>query len=221
MKTFPELDNIEVKKLHWWYRPVKRTFDLLTSLFVILVFSWFYLLMAIIIAISTHGNPFYGDVRVGRWGKEIKVLKFRSMFIDANDRPEKYLNKKQLEQFYRERKVDNDPRVTKIGHFIRKTSIDELPQFFNIFIGNMSFVGPRPITKEELQNFTEKQQEIFLSAKPGLTGHWQVSGRSEVSFRSGKRQKLELEYFTIRSTWTDLKILFKTVPAVLKHRGAK
>ena len=93
---------------------------------------------------------------------------------------------------------------------------------FNIFIGNMSLVGPRPITKWELEkHFTEEQKQIFLSAKPGLTGHWQVSGRSNVEFDNGERQQLELEYFAIRGLGTDIKILFKTVPAVLKHKGAK
>lgn len=219
---FPELDNIEVRKTGLWYRFVKRAFDIFFSLFLILVLSLLIIVVAIVVAISSHGTPFFGDERIGRWGKPLKVLKFRSMFVDANTHPEKYLNEEQLKQFMEERKVDNDPRVTKIGRLIRKTSIDELPQIFNIFVGNMSFVGPRPIIQQEFDlHFTEKQAKIYQTAKPGLTGLWQVSGRNNVSFNSGERQRIELEYFKIRGIRTDIKILFKTIPAVLERRGAK
>ena len=221
-KVFPELDNIEVKKTGLFYRFVKRAFDLTFSFLLLLLIGWVLIIVAIVDAISSHGNPLYKDKRVGRWGKELNVLKFRSMFVDANTRPEKYLNEEQLKQFKEERKVDNDPRVTKFGKFIRKTSIDELPQIINIFIGNMSFVGPRPIIQQEFDlHFTPKQTEIYQSAKPGLTGIWQVSGRNDITFGNGERQRVELEYFTNRGIWTDLKILFKTVPAVLKHKGVK
>ena len=221
-KVFPELDNIEVKKTGLFYRFVKRAFDLTFSLFLLLLIGWLLLLIGIIDAISSHGYPIYKDKRVGRWGKELNVLKFRSMFVDANTRPEKYLNKAQLKQFKEERKVDNDPRITKFGKFIRKTSIDELPQILNIFVGNMSFVGPRPIIQQEFDlHFTPKQVEIYQSAKPGLTGIWQVSGRNNIAFGNGERQRVELEYFKTRGIWTDIKILFKTIPAVLKHKGVK
>ena len=183
---------------------------------------WFLFILGIIIAICLKGNPIYADKRVGKNDKEISVLKFRSMYKDANEHPEKYLNEEQMKQFKEERKVDNDPRIAPIGRFTRKTSLDELPQLLNIFIGNMSLVGPRPITRAELDNhFFEAQKKVFLSAKPGLTGHWQVSGRSDLDFQSGERQRLELEYFEIRGLGTDFKILFKTIPAVLKHKGAK
>ena len=223
MKTiFPEYDNVEVRKTGLFYRFVKRAFDFTFSLLLLLLIGWFLIIVAIFVSISSHGTPLYKDKRVGRWGKELNVLKFRSMFVDANTKPEKYLNKEQLEQFKNERKVDNDPRVTKIGRLIRKTSIDELPQIINIFLGNMTFVGPRPITQQEFDlHFTPKQTEIYQSAKPGLTGYWQVSGRNDISFGSGERQRIELEYFRIRGIWTDTKILFKTIPAVLEHKGAK
>lgn len=223
MKTiFPEYDNVEVRKTGLFYRFVKRAFDFTFSLLLLLLIGWFLIIVAIFVSISSHGTPLYKDKRVGRWGKELNVLKFRSMFVDANTKPEKYLNKEQLEQFKNERKVDNDPRVTKIGRLIRKTSIDELPQIINIFLGNMTFVGPRPITQQEFDlHFTPKQTKIYQSAKPGLTGYWQVSGRNDISFGSGERQRIELEYFRIRGIWTDTKILFKTIPAVLEHKGAK
>ena len=222
MAKFKELNGIKVKQVGGGYFFFKRLGDFLTAFFALLLIGWFLIIMAIIVAIGSKGSPIYCDKRIGKGGKEISVLKFRSMYKDANEHPEKYLNKEQMKQFQEERKVDNDPRITKVGRFIRKTSIDELPQLLNIFIGNMSLVGPRPITKWELEkHFTEEQKQIFLSAKPGLTGHWQVSGRSNVEFDNGERQQLELEYFAIRGLGTDIKILFKTVPAVLKHKGAK
>ena len=222
MAKYIEKNGMKIKKVGLGYRFFKRAFDLFTSFLALLLIGWFLLIIGIIVAISLKGNPIYADKRIGRNGKVVNVLKFRSMYKDANEHPERYLNEQQMEQFQKERKVDNDPRIAPIGRFTRKTSIDELPQLLNIFIGNMSLVGPRPITEWELEkNFTEDQKAIFLSAKPGLTGHWQVSGRSNVEFDNGERQKLELEYFEIRGLWTDFKILFKTIPAVLKHKGAK
>ena len=222
MAKFKELNGIKVKQVGGGYFFFKRLGDFLTALFALLLIGWFLIIMAIIVAIGSKGSPIYCDKRIGKGGKEISVLKFRSMYKDANEHPEKYLNEEQMKQFQEERKVDNDPRITKVGRFIRKTSIDELPQLLNIFIGNMSLVGPRPITRVELDShFDETQQQILLSAKPGLTGHWQVSGRSDLDFQSGERQKLELQYFEIRGLGIDIKILFKTIPAVLKHKGAK
>lgn len=222
MAKYKELNGIRAKRVGWGYFFFKRLGDFLTALIGLLLIGWFLLIMGIVIAICLKGNPIYADKRIGKGGKVINVLKFRSMYKDANDHPERYLNEAQMKQFKEERKVDNDPRVAPIGRFTRKTSIDELPQLLNIFIGNMSLVGPRPITEWELEkHFTKEQKEVFLSAKPGLTGHWQVSGRSNVEFDNGERQKLELEYFEIRGLWTDIKILFKTIPAVLKHKGAK
>ena len=178
--------------------------------------------MFIILVFCRNGTPIYADKRVGKDGKTIKVLKFRSMYKDADDNPKKYLNDEQYEQFVKERKVDNDPRITKFGKVIRKTSIDELPQLFNILAGSMSSVGNRPITIQELEaNYKEEQQNVLLSAKPGLTGWWQVSGRNNVEYYNGERQKIELEYFEKRSIGFDLKIVFKTIPAVLKQKGVK
>jgi lipopolysaccharide/colanic/teichoic acid biosynthesis glycosyltransferase len=222
MAKYIEKNGMKIKKVGLGYGFFKRAFDLFASFLALLLIGWFLLIIGIIVAISLKGNPIYADKRIGRNGKIVNVLKFRSMYKDANEHPERYLNEQQMEQFQKERKVDNDPRIAPIGKFTRKTSIDELPQLLNIFIGNMSLVGPRPITEVELTtHFSKEQQEILLSAKPGLTGHWQVSGRSDLDFQSGERQRLELQYFEIRGLGTDLKILFKTIPAVLKHKGAK
>ena len=205
----------------WWYSFTKRIFDFLSSLILILLISWFLLIRFIINIFATKGHPFFNDKRIGKKGKHVKVFKFRTMYYDAESNIDKYLTPEQKEIWLRERKLDNDPRITKFGKFLRKTSIDELPQLFNILFGSMSVVGPRPITEKELENFTEYQLSIMLKAKPGLTGYWQVYGRSDVDFESGERQKLELEYFKHRGFWFDLGLIFKTIPAVLTHKGAK
>ena len=226
-QTFgPQLNREEIKldKIkgnNWWYRFTKRCFDFISSLLLILVISWFVLILFIINFIATKGHPIYKDKRVGYKGKEINVYKFRSMYFDANDNPEKYFTKEQMEIWLRERKVDNDPRITKFGNFLRKTSLDELPQLFSILFGTLSVIGWRPISKIETTNFYPKELEILYSGKPGLTGYWQVKARSNADFESGERQRLELEYYTKRGFWYDLGLIFRTIPAIIRKRGAK
>lgn len=217
-------DENQPRKLkgNWFYFLVKRLFDLFNSFLAIVLLSLVLIVVAIAVKCSSKGPAIFADKRVGKNGKIIKVLKFRSMYIDAESNIDKYLSPEQKEIWMRERKLDNDPRITKVGRFIRKTSLDELPQLFNIFVGTMSFVGTRPITERELKgNFTEEEQKILVSGKPGLTGYWQVYGRGEAEYETGERQKLELEYFYRRGLFFDLKLLFLTIPAVLKHKGAK
>ena len=175
------------------YAFFKRTFDIVSSFSVILIFSWLLLIVFFIQMISTKGHPIFLDKRVGKNCKDIKVYKFRSMYYDAETNIDKYLTPEQKIIWLRERKIDNDPRITKFGKFLRKTSLDELPQLFNILFGSMSVVGPRPITRQELENFDLSEQQVLFMAKPGLTGYWQVYGRSDVDFESGERQKLEME----------------------------
>ena len=226
--------NIEISKLNreeiklekikgnsWWYRFTKRCFDFISSLLLILFISWFILILWFINLIATKGHPIYKDKRVGYKGKEINVYKFRSMYFDANDKPEKYLTKEQMEVWLRERKVDNDPRITKFGKFLRKTSLDELPQLFNILFGQLSVIGWRPISKKELENFYPSELDILYTGKPGLTGYWQVMARSKADFESGERQRLELEYFSKRGFWFDFGLIFRTIPAVLRKSGAQ
>lgn len=141
---------------------------------------------------------------------------------DADTNPEKYLNKEQMAQWKKERKVENDPRITRFGKFIRKTSLDELPQLFNIFIGQLSIVGPRPITKRELDlNFTTSERKKYLSVKPGLTGNWAVNGRNKTEYKNHQRQSLELEYVDKVSFITDVKIIAKTFVAVLDFKNTR
>lgn len=211
-----------VRKKSLAYFFVKRGFDIFNSLLLILLLSPILLILTICAAISSRGAPIFKDVRLGKDGKTIKVYKYRSMFRDAETNPQKYLNEEQMQQWMRERKVEDDPRITRFGRFVRKTSLDELPQLFNILFGTLSFVGPRPIVQRELDGaFYPEQQKILLSARPGMIGNWDVNGRSKVTFASGQRQYLELDYFAKRSLWFDFKLLLKVIPAVLKHDGAQ
>lgn len=211
---------IEIKggKLYFF---LKRTMDICASFLGIVILALPLLIIGLIVKLTSKGPILFKDKRVGKDNKEITVYKFRSMYIDAEENIDKYLTKEEKERWLVERKLDNDPRITPIGKFIRKTSIDELPQLFNILKGDLSIVGPRPITRLELeQNYTENEANILLSARPGLTGYWQVCGRSNVSYESRERQRLEIEYFTKRGFWFDIGIIFKTIPAVLGSKGA-
>ncbi|MCR5185105.1 MAG: sugar transferase [Bacilli bacterium] len=203
------------------YAFIKRTFDIVSSFLAIILLSLLLIVLALLVKLSSKGPVLFKDVRVGKKGKTIKVLKFRSMYIDAEERLEKYLTPEEIEAWEKERKITNDPRITKVGKFLRKTSLDELPQLFNILFGSMSVVGPRPITKKELDdNYTADEQKLLLSARPGLISNWGVNGRSEVLFSDGKRQQLELEYFKKRSLWYDLKLIFKAIGVVFSSKGA-
>lgn len=215
-------NELKIKKLHWWYYPCKYGFDFIVCLLALILLSPLFLILALAVKFTSKGPILYKDRRVGKGGRFFNVLKFRTMFSDANEHPEKYFNQEQLELWIRERKVEEDPRITKIGKFLRKTSLDELPQLINIIKGEMSLVGPRPvIEKENTDFFTLEERKIIYSARPGITGYWQVHGRNEVSYLSGERGRLTLEYFEYRSLWQDFKILLLTVPTVLSTKGAE
>lgn len=216
------LEEMPYKKSSRIYRFCKRTFDIFFSLFFILLLSPLLIILLLLVAISARGNPFFVDMRVGYKHKPIGVLKFRSMYADAESNIDKYLTPEQKKKWVEERKIDDDPRITPVGKLLRRTSLDELPQLFNIFIGNMTLVGPRPITERELKmHFTEEEQQILLSARPGLIGYWAVMGRSNVTYANHERQTLELDYFKLRSFWFDISLIFRVIPAVLKGKGAK
>lgn len=204
------------------YEFLKRTADIVGSFLGIVMLSWLIIILAILVKITSKGPILFIDKRVGLGGKDVKIWKFRTMYADAEARLEKYLTPEQLEAWHRERKIENDPRITGFGKFLRKTSLDELPQLFNIFIGKMSVWGNRPITRMELDTwYTQEQKELLFKVKPGLTGYWQAYGRSDVTFESGERQKLDLIYVEKRSTWLDIKIFFRTIYVVLTGKGAK
>lgn len=207
-----------------FYDFTKRAMDILGSLVGIIVFSPILIAVALAIKLDSRG-PVMADtpMRVGKNGKLFKMYKFRSMVIGAQDLLQK--NPELLKEYKKNSyKLHNDPRVTKVGKFIRKFSIDEFPQFFNIIKGEMSLVGPRayyPFELEEQQKKYPKSRDfvkVILSSKPGLTGVWQVSGRSEINF--DKRVEMDAQYVQRRSVLYDVYLIAKTIPAVLFGRGA-
>ena len=197
------------------YQAVKRVFDVVASVIAILLLSWLFLLIAVIIQIDDRGPVFYVSKRVGRFGKEFNFYKFRSMCVGAENKLDSLMSQNETTGLIF--KMKNDPRVTRFGRFLRKTSLDELPQLFNILKGDMSFVGPRPPLAREVQDYTEYSMQR-LSVIGGLTCYWQISGRSTIDFNG--MVKLDEKYIKERGVWTDIKILFKTIPAVIKGEGA-
>ena len=174
---------------------------------------------AIAIKLEDGGPIFYVSYRVGQYGKIFKMYKFRSMRVDA-DKLERSLTKEQLEEYKKEYKIHNDQRVTKVGRFIRKYSIDELPQLFNILKGELSFIGPRPVLDDETRLYGDKR-DLLLSVRPGLTGYWQAYGRNNITYENGERQAMELYYIEHFSWWFNVKIFFKTLKAVVTADGAE
>lgn len=197
---------------------LKRAGDIIGACIGLMLTLPITLITAILIKLEDGGPVLYVSKRVGQHGKEFSIYKFRSMKLNA-DKLEDMLTPEELEQYYREYKLENDPRVTRIGAVIRKFSIDELPQLINIIKGDMSFVGPRPLVEKETQLYGAKR-ELLLSLKPGLTGYWQAYGRNNVTYESGKRQEMELYYIEQFSWWFDIKIMIRTVKAVLTADGA-
>ena len=208
--------NILQKPLY--YRFIKRLFDIVFSALVIVVGLIPGLILCIFIAIDTKGSPIYSSVRVGHKGP-FKFYKFRTMVADADDL-EKYFDAEQLQAWHREHKVQNDPRITKLGHMLRKTSIDEFPQFINVFLGQMSVIGPRCISEEELEALGE-DSPLYLSVPGGITGAWQVGDRNKASWENGNRQSIELEYVLKASLRTDIVIFFGTFGAMFWRRTGK
>ena len=196
---------------------IKRAMDIVAGLIGVIVFSPIMLVTAIAIKLDSPGPVLFKQTRVGQNGRHFKIYKFRSMYIDAEERKKDLLSQNELEggvMF----KIKDDPRITRVGKFIRKTSIDELPQFFNILQGTMSLVGTRPPTLDEVEKYGRKQWRR-ISIKPGLTGMWQVSGRSNIkSF--DEIVQLDTEYIDNWTLGLDLKIIFKTFLVLLKHDDA-
>ncbi|MBR4496126.1 MAG: sugar transferase [Acholeplasmatales bacterium] len=209
--------DVSMFKRKPFYSFIKRIADIVLSSLVLICFSWLYLILWLLVKLTSKGPAFYGHVRVGKNGKHFKVWKFRSMKID--NRPlEEIFTKEQMEEYKRDFKVTNDPRITKIGKFLRKTSLDELPQFWNVFIGQMSFVGFRPILDEEYEKYGNNK-ELLTKLRPGITGYWASHGRSLTSYDD--RIKMELYYSVKFSFWLDIRIVWHTFISVLKSEGAK
>lgn len=202
-----------------FYHFVKRAVDIVGASLGLIILSPIFLLLSILVKWEDGGNVFYGHIRIGYHGKKVKIYKFRSMKMNVGNL-EKLLTPEQLQQYQKEFKIDNDPRITKVGNILRKISLDELPQLFNILVGDISIVGPRPIVEKETQIYGDDVAKL-LSVKPGLTGYWQAYARNNATYESGERQKMEMYYVENNSLWMDIKILFKTVISVLKKEGAQ
>lgn len=208
-------------KKRYMYRFLKRVFDIVFSGVVCLVALVPGAVLCVAIHLDSPGSPFFRQSRVGKDGKEIRIFKFRSMYADAHEHPEKYLDEDQLAHWLREQKVDDDPRVTRIGRFLRSTSIDEVPQFLNVLLGDMSVVGPRPVTEEETREFGTRR-DLVLSVRPGITGLWQVTERNNATWENGMRQRLELAYVERCGVRMDFAIILRTFGAMFgKHRTGR
>jgi lipopolysaccharide/colanic/teichoic acid biosynthesis glycosyltransferase len=200
-------------------RRLKRVVDLVLSALAIVILSPVYVVTSIIIKLDSPGPVFYRHRRLGRNMRELRILKFRTMHRDADKRLKELLDSDPaLKQEFEEKfKLTNDPRVTRVGKFLRRFSVDELPQFFNIVAGEMSFVGPRPIVDDEVKYYKEHSLVMFR-VPPGATGRWQISGRSDTSYDS--RVEMDTSYVQGWTFWEDLKIILKTPQAVLSRKGS-
>ncbi|MBE6384049.1 MAG: sugar transferase [Lentisphaerae bacterium] len=194
----------------------KRLMDILLSVIAVILGSPVFLITALLVKVTSPGPIIFSQVRVGRYGRHFKFYKFRSMYIDAEARKAELMKHNESGDgviF----KMKHDPRITPVGRFIRKFSIDELPQLFNVLLGDMSLVGPRPPLPSEVRTYTLEERKR-LNITPGITCLWQVSGRSELPF--SKQIALDKEYIASRGVWKDFLILLKTIPAILTGKGA-
>lgn len=202
------------------YKFVKGAFDFIVALAAIVAISPLLLIISAIVYLGDPGPVIYGQLRIGKNGKAFKMWKFRSMYKNA-DKMINRLTDEQRQQYITGFKIDNDPRITPVGNFLRKTSLDELPQLFNVLCNDMSLVGPRPLIESEIQTYYADMFDTLLSVKPGVTGYWQAYARNNATYQSGQRQQMEMYYVNHASIMLDIKILFRTVVSVLRKDGAK
>ena len=214
-ETLKKYKSNEKKK---WisYINIKRAIDLFLALIALIVLLPLIGIIALIIKLDSKGPVFFKHTRIGKDGKIIKIYKFRTMVTNAEELIKKF-TPEQLEEYKKNFKLENDPRVTKVGKVLRKTSLDELPQLLNIIKGDLALIGPRPVVKDELEKYGDNASK-FLSVTPGLTGNWAANGRSCTSYED--RMEMELWYVDNISLKTDIKIFFKTIIAVIKKEGA-
>ncbi len=211
----PDVKNIKKQPI---YSFVKRFSDIMLSIVGLILASPLLLVVSVLILVIDKHSPFYSSTRMGKNGKEFSIYKFQTMITGAKSLKD-MLSPDEYDEFKKNYKLHRDPRITKLGAILRKTSIDELPQLLNIIKGEMSFVGPRPVLREETELYGDDKAAL-LSVKPGLTGLWQASGRNNIDYESGQRQKMELYYIENRSLWLDVKIMFMTVKAAITMNGA-
>lgn len=203
------------------YLRAKRIFDVLFTLLILFPLCIVMVIVAVCICLETPGPVFFRQKRVGLNGLEFEMLKFRSMYLNGDDSHHReaikqYMNGSSLNGKANAYKLVDDPRVTRVGRLIRKTSIDELPQFLNVLRGQMTLVGPRPPLPYEVEEYSQRDW-LRLSGKPGLTGTWQIYGRSRVPFQ--EMVEMDIEYLQQQSFWLDLKLIVLTVPVMISGRG--
>ena len=228
METLNQEQVLEEVLVDEWYdtekeKPIfffiKRCIDIILSLLGLIILSPVFLLIAILIKKEDHGNVFYKHKIIGHMNKDIYIYKFRSMTNKYKTFDEFYqtLSDEQKQEWDENFKLENDPRITKIGNFLRKTSLDEWPQFINVLKGEMSFIGPRPYLPREKEDMGQYYDSI-IQLKPGITGMWQANGRSDVEF--SYRCKLDDYYYHNWSIWLDFTIIYKTVKSVVYGKGS-
>ena len=212
---------LRIKTTSKVYKLIKNFFDILFSLFVLVAFIPLFLIIALLIKLSSRGPIFFLQERIGKNNVPFKCIKFRTMYPESKDILQNLLNKdeKIKKEFEETHKIKNDPRITTIGKLLRKTSLDELPQFFNVLRNEMSIVGPRPIVKAEKKKYGKNLTKV-LSIKPGITGLWQVSGRNNLTYK--KRVMLDINYVKNYNLLMDIRILIRTFGVILfpLDRGA-
>ena len=216
-KKIETFNYINTPRKRLIYDCSKRGFDIISSLIAIIIFSPILVTIIFLVKFDSKGPAVFGHTRIGRNGIKIRVYKFRTMVENAQEILDNF-SKEQKKEFEKNFKLENDPRITRIGKFLRETSLDELPQLFNILIGSMTVVGPRPIVEKEIEKYGIYGEKL-LSVKPGLTGLWQASGRSDTTYE--ERVIMDMEYIDKRSFCCDIWIIFKTIGAVFKREGAK
>ncbi len=195
---------------------LKRLMDITAAALLLLLLLPLFAIVALLIRLESPGPVFFSQKRVGRAGQQFDFYKFRSMFVDAEARKQELMDQNEMEGGVLF-KMKHDPRITRIGRFIRRYSIDELPQLWNVLRGDMSLVGPRPPVPGEVQEYTVSDRRR-LDAIPGITGLWQVSGRSDIPF--DQQVELDVQYIHSATLWENIKLLLKTIPAVLSGKGA-
>ncbi|MBO5476571.1 MAG: sugar transferase [Clostridia bacterium] len=208
------MDNKKRKPIYYF---IKRILDVIISLIALVLISPLFLVVSLAIKKDSKGSVLYKHKRIGKNGKSIEVYKFRSMYQNSEQQLENLLKNSKIKDEWEENfKLKNDPRITKVGKFLRRTSLDELPQFFNVIKGDMSIVGPRPVVSDEIKKFGNDKEKI-LSVRPGLTGWWVCNRNEDTTY--DERIQLELYYVDKQSFILDTKCFFKTINSLLKKEG--
>lgn len=215
MNNVGSTDIVDNEKIRL-YSVTKKSMDLILSFIGLILLIPVFLILAILVKQDSKGPVFYAHTRKGKNRSDIKIYKFRTMYSNSDEIFESFSDE-QKEEYYKNFKLDNDPRVTKVGDFLRRTSLDEIPQLINVLKGDLSLVGPRPIVEKEICKYGQYADKLF-SVIPGITGYWQSHGRSDTSY--DERIEMDMYYIDNKSILLDIKIMFKTVISVIKKEGA-